>query len=336
MRAPVLPAVACLCLPSAAAGADPLTFGDFTLVPEVGFKMTHSRNGNTENAASGYVGLTLTWQRQIGGLTFGTELYSEFGYGSAEDPGFFLVDDPVVDPGFWVVADRFGYLAFSHTSSAIGEHCIEAPTTGDNFAQGDYVTVGTCPAFDTRAVLYYRTPDLGGGVKLAFSYMPETRVESVEAGEVGESSSVAAILERELPSGATITASFGVERAFAVEGGGPRPMAWQTGLNWAQDGWTLGGAAALTDNGDGTCDRGFGIGVSRAATDRLTLSLGANRSESRAGGARLDETSVALIGMYTIVPDRLLIDGGIWRIWSDDGGLREERTVLGIGLSLTF
>lgn len=69
--------------------------------------------------------------------------------------------EPYLDPGIWVEGETFGYLAYSYTSSAIGEHCVEAPSTGDNFGSGDYVTVGTCPAFNSRSVLFYRAPDLG-------------------------------------------------------------------------------------------------------------------------------------------------------------------------------
>jgi hypothetical protein len=317
------------------AAFEALTFGDLSVTPEIGLNLTLVRDGETVDAESGYLDLTLVWEREIGGLTFGVELFSEVAIDLRGDPKIDLVR-PYIDPGLWLEGERFGYLAFSYTSSTVGEHCVEAPSTGDNFGQGDYVAVGTCPAFDTRSVLYYRTPDLGDGLKVAASYMPETGFESVEAGEAAESASVALILDRTDPSGVQWTGSLGVENVLAVEGGGPEATAFQAGLNWAQGGWTLGGAMALTDNGDGTADRGFGLGVSRTFSDRFTASLGLNRSESRAGGAMLDETSAALIGMVSFVPDKAILDGGLWHVRRDDGGAQSEETIVGLGLSLYF
>jgi hypothetical protein len=336
MMKPILPTAIALCVVAPPAVAfEPLTFGDLKLTPEIGANLTLVRDGDTVDSETGYLDLTLLWQREIGGLTFGVELFSEVAIDLQGDPKVDLVR-PHIDPGLWIEGERFGYLAWSYTSSAIGEHCVEAPTAGDNFAQGDYVTVGTCPAFDTRSNLFYRTPDLGNGVKVAVSYMPQTGIESVEAGEAAESASVALILDRTDATGAQWTGSLGAERVFRVEGGGPEATAFQAGLNWAKDGWTLGGSVAVTDNGDRTQDRGLALGVSRDVSDKFTASLGINHSQSRADGARLDETSVALIGMYSFVPDKVILDGGIWHIRSDDAGVTDVRTVVGLGLSLYF
>jgi hypothetical protein len=245
-------------------------------------------------------------------------------------------DDPYIDLGLSLKGEKFGYLAYSYTSSAIGEHCIEAPSTGDNFGQADYVTVGTCPAFDTRSVFFYRTPELGHGLKLAVSYMPETGFESVEAGDVAQSASVALILEQTDTAGAEWTGSLGVEKVLKVECGGPEATAFQAGLNRAKDGWTIGGAVAIIDNGDGTEDQGWGLGVSREINEKLTVSLGVDHSQSRSDGENLDETSVAIVGMYSVVPDKLILDGGLWQVRSTDEGVRDDRLVVGIGLSLSF
>jgi hypothetical protein len=320
---------------SPALAVEPLTFGYFEAVFEGGLNATAVRDRG-KTLTSGYLDFFLTYKQPIGSLTFGAELFSEIVYDSEADPKLSVLDDPYVDLGIWLEGDRFGYLAYSYTSSAIGEHCIEAPSTGDNFGSSDYVTVGTCPAFDSRSVLFYRTPDLGGGVKVAASYMPETGFESVEPGEAAESASLALILERTDAGGAVWTGSLGVEKVLQVEGGGPRATALQAGLNWAKDGWTFGGAIAVTDNGDGKKERGAGLGLSRDVTEKLSVSLGLNQSQSRAGGADLDETSVALIGMYSFEPDKVILDAGVWHVRSKDAGVADDRTVVGVGFSLYF
>jgi hypothetical protein len=313
-----------------------LTFGDFTLTPEVGANLMFVRDTAMEDSTIGYLDLTLVWSREVGNLTFGLEAFSEIIVDTADDQAIKLIDDPYVDLGLWLEGERFGYLAYSYTSSAIGEHCIEAPTTGDNVGGADYVTVGTCPAFDTRSVLFYRTPNLGGGLKLAASFMPETGFESVEDGKAASSASMALIYEREASGGAAWTGSLGMETVLSVEGGCPKAVAYQAGLNWAKDGWIIGGAAALTDNGDGTEDRGFGLGVSREVTEKLTLSTSLNISRSRADGGLLDETSLAVIGMYSFVPDKVIADMGIWQVRGDDAGVKSSRSVISIGLNLYF
>jgi hypothetical protein len=314
---------------------EPMTFGNFEATFEGALNATVVRDRG-KTLTSGYLDFYLTYEQPIGALTFGTELFSEIVHDSEAERELSINDDPYIDLGLWLEGEQFGYLAYSHTSSAIGEHCIEAPTTGDNFAHGDYVTVGACPAFDGRSVLFYRTPDLGQGLKIAVSYMPETGFESVEPGEAAESASVALILERTDASGAEWTGSLGVETVLKVEGGGPKAIAFQAGLNRAKDGWIIGAALAITDNGDGTRDRGYGLAVSRAVTDQFTASLGLNHSLSRADGARLDETSVALIGMYSFVPDEVILDGGIWHVRSEEAGVVDDRMVLGLGFSLYF
>ncbi|MGL4237517.1 hypothetical protein [Tabrizicola sp.] len=321
---------------SPAVAFEALTFGDFTLTPEVGANLMFMHDSAMEDSTTGYLDLTLVWSRQVGSLTFGVEAFSEIVLDTAEDRAIKVFGDPYIDLGLWLEGERFGYLAYSYTSSAIGEHCIEAPTTGENIGAGDYVTIGTCPAFDSRSVLFYRTPDLGGGLKLAASYMPETGFESVESGEATSSASLALIYEREAMSGAIWTGSLGMEKVLAVEGGGPEAVAYQAGLNWTKDGWTIGGAVALTDNGDWTEDSGFGLGVSREVTDKLTLSTNLNVSQSRAAGARLDETSIAVIGMYSFVPDKVIADMGVWHIRSDDAGAKSNRSVVSIGMNLYF
>jgi hypothetical protein len=336
MNAPAFhAALLVLLIASSAEALEPLTFGNAEAIFEGGLNATVVRDdGNT--LTSGYLDFYLTYQQPIGGLTFGAELFSEIVYDSEIDPRLSLVDNPYVDLGLWLEGERFGYLAYSYTSSAIGEVCIEAPSTGDNFGHGDYVTVGTCPAFDTRSVLFYGSPDLGGGLQIAASYMPETWFENVDTGEATESVSLALFLDRTDDSGAQWTGSLGFEKVLKVEGGGPEAMAYQAGLNRAKDGWTLGGSVALTDNGDGTQDRGLGLGVSRQVTEKFVASLGINHSQSRREGASLDETSVALIGMYSFVPDKVILDGGIWHIRTDDAGVVSDRTVVGVGFSLYF
>lgn len=317
---------------------EPLSFGEVTVTPGFGANLTATRDPDgTTRSAYGYLDLTVAWTHQFGELTFGAELYASVeGDSEAEGRKFYVYDDPYADLGFWLEGESFGYLAYSYTSSAIGEHCIEAPSTGDNFGSGDHVTVGTCPSFDTRSVLYYRTPELAPGLKLAVSYMPETGLESVDAGETAESASIALVLDRTDAAGAQWTGSLGVEKVLKVEGGGAEATAYQAGLNWAKDGLTLGGALALTDNGDGSQDRGYGLGVSKALGEKLVVSLGLNRSESRAGGADLEETSVALIGMYSFVPDKVIMDGGIWRVNADDAGVKASDTHVSVGLSIYF
>jgi hypothetical protein len=314
---------------------EPLTFGPFETTIEGGLNATVVRDRG-DTLTSGYLDLYLIFRQPIGNLTFGAELYSELVYDGEADRKLSMLDDPYVDLGFWLEGDRFGYLAFSYTSSAIGEHCIEAPSTGDNFGQGDYVTVSTCPAFDARSVLFFRTPDLGNGLKFAISYMPRTTFESVEVGEAAESASVALILDHTDAGGAQWTGSLGFETVLQVEGGGPKATAVQAGLNWAKAGWTVGGAVTTTDNGDGTYDLAVGAGVSQELTASFTASLGLNHSRSRQSGANLDETSVALIGMYGFVPDKVIADAGVWRIRTDDAGVVDDRTVVGIGFSLYF
>lgn len=330
----IMACVATVAAPSASA-FEPLTFGDLQVTLEGGANLTAVRDRG-ETLTGGYLDLYVVYSRSFDRLSFGAELFGELIYDSEADPRLSLLDDPYVDLGVWLEGERFGYLAYSYTSSAIGEQCIEAPTTGDNFGPADHVTVGTCPAFDARSVLFYRTPELGGGLKLAVSYMPETGFETIDPGEAAESLSVALVLDRTDANGPQWTGSLGVETVLQVEGGGPKATAFQAGLNWAKDGWTVGGAFALTDNGDGTEDPGLGLGLSRQVSDRLTASLGLNHSRSRSGGADLDETSVALIGMYSFVPDKVILDGGIWQVRSVDAGVSEGRTVLGLGFSLYF
>jgi hypothetical protein len=335
MNAPLHATLLLLLTTSSVKALEPLTFGNFQATFEGGLNATVVRDdGNT--LTSGYLDFYLIYQQPVGDLTFGAELFSEIVYDSEVEPELSLADNPYVDVGLWLEGEKFGYLAYSYTSSAIGEHCIEAPTTGDNFAHADYVAVSTCPAFDTRSVLFYRTPDLSQGLQIAATYMPDTGLESVDAGDAAESVSLALILDRTDDTGAQWTGSIGFEKVLKVEGGGPRATAYQAGLNWTRNGWTLGGSVAVTDNGDGTRDRGMGLGVSRDLSDKFTASLGVNHSQSRADGARLDETSVALIGMYSFVPDKVILDGGIWRIRSDDAGVVDDRTVIGFGASLYF
>jgi hypothetical protein len=328
-------AAACLCTPAFA--FEPLTFGDFSFTPGLGINLTATRDGDTASNAYGYLDGTLVWTHSFGALTFGAEAYSELEYDSdADGRNLTLYDDPYVDLGFWIEGEQFGYLAYSYTGSASDENCIEAPSTGDNFGHADYATVGTCPGFDNRSVLYYKTPDLGHGLSVAVSYMPQTGFEAVDAGEVSESASLALIYAATDASGAEWSGSLGVERALAVEGGGPRPTAWQAGISRIKDGWTLGSALALTDNGDGSKDWGLGLAAQRDFSDKFSLSAGLNRSHSGAAGGDLNETSLSLIGMYSFVPDKVIADVGIWRIHSDDAGSTSDRTVVGAGLSLYF
>jgi hypothetical protein len=314
---------------------EPLTVGEAELSFEGELYLTAVQDDG-DLFSDNYLDLYLTYTQPVGTLTFGVELYSGLTYESESDPEFYVNDDPYVDVGLWLEGDDFGYLAYSDTSSAIGEDCVEAPSTGENFGQDDFVSVGTCPSFDSRSVLFYRTPDLGGGLQIAASYMPETGFESVEDGEAAESASLALILDRTDASGAVWTGSIGFEKVLGVEGGGPEATTFQAGLNWERDGWIVGGAVALTDNGDQTEDHGIGLGVSREINEKLTVSFGMNQSRSRADGAELDETSAALIGMYSIVPDTVILDGGIWHIRTTDGGIASSRNVIGIGLSAFF
>lgn len=315
-----------------------LEFGEVTIDPGFALNLT-ATNGpeGMRRGAYGYLDLAVTWERKIGDLTFGAELYGSVeGDKEAEGRKFYVYDDPYVDLGLWIEGERFGYLAYTYTSSAIGEHCIEAPTTGDNFGVGDHVTVATCPSFDARSVLFYRTPDLIPGLQLAASYMPATRFEGVDAKESAESTSVALLLDRTDARDAQWTGSVGMEKVLKIEGGGPEPTAFQAGLNWSKDDLTLGGALSAIDNGDGTESRGYGLGISQEIGEKLALSLGVNHSESRADKADLDETSVALIGMYSVVPDKVILDGGIWRVASDDAGVSAANTYASVGLSLYY
>lgn len=334
-RGLALGALAATAAATPAGALEPLTFGNLEVVLEGGVNLTAVRDRG-DTVTNGYVDLYLIYRQPVGALTFGAELYGGVTHDSEADRRLVVNDDPYIDLGLWLEGERFGYLAWSYTSSAIGEDCIEAPSTGDNFDHGDYVAVGTCPAFDARSVLYYRTPDLGYGLRLGASYMPQSGLESVEDGEAAESISLALLLDRTDAGGAQWTGSLGFERVLAVEGGGPEPTAFQAGLNRASGGWTVGGALALVDNGDGSEDRGLALGVSRQFGEMFSASLGVNDSRSRAGGAQLDETSVALIGMVSFVPDKVLLDGGIWQIRTDDAGVHSDRTVIGLGLSLYF
>jgi Gram-negative porin len=335
MNAPVHATLVVLLSAGPARALEPSTFGNFEATFEGGMNATVVRNdGHT--LTSGYLDFYLIYRQQVGDLTFGTELFSEITYDSEVEPELSLADDPYIDAGLWLESEGFGYLAYSHTSSAIGEHCVEAPSTGDNFGHGDYVTVGTCPAFDARSVLFYRTPDLGGGLQVAASYMPQTGFESVEAGDAAESISLALILDRKDDGGAQWTGSVGFEKVLKAEGDGAEATAYQVGLNWARDGWTLGGSVAVTENGDRTRDRGLALGASCDVSDKFTASLGVNHSQSRADRASPDETSVAVIGMYSFVPDKVILDGGVWHIRSDDAGVVDNWTVIGIGFSLYF
>lgn len=173
-------------------------------------------------------------------------------------------------------------------------------------------------------------------MKLAVSFMPETGFESVEPGETAESASVALILDRTSEDGTVWTGSLGVEKVLKVEGGGSEAAAFQVGLNRATNGWTLGGAVALTDNGDGTRDRGVSLGVIRDVSDKLAVSIGVNRSVSHTFGADLTETSVTLIWMVPLVTDKVFADAGLWRIRSVDAGASNDRAIVGLGLSLYF
>jgi hypothetical protein len=316
-----------------------LTFGDFSFTPGLGVNLTASktRGEDTESNAYGYLDATLVWSHTTGALTFGAEAYSYLEFDNdVEGPNLYVYDDPYIDLGLWLEGESFGYLAYSYTSSAIGESCIEAPYAGDNYTHTDYVAVGTCPSYDLRSVLYYRTPDLGHGLKLAVSYMPETGFESVEDGDATESASVALIWDHEDASGANWNGTFGFEKVLNRQGGGAKPTAWQAGLNWSRDGWTLGGAAVLVDNGDGTRDHSLALSAQREVTDKLKVSLGVNGSRSRAEGAMLDETSVSLLAIYSFVPDKVMFDAGLWHVEADDTGVRSDRNILALGVSLYF
>ena len=166
--------------------------------------------------------------------------------------------------------------------------------------------------------------------------MPATSFDDVDLGEASESASVALGYTGETADGATWTGSFGFEKVLAVNGGGAKATAWQLGINRAKDGWTIGAAAAVTDNGDGTEERAFGLAVLRVVSEKLTLSGGLNLSHSGIGGADLSETSLSLIGLYQIAPDTAMLEAGIWQIRTDDAGARSQRTVVGLGVSLYF
>ena len=117
---------------------DPLTLGDVALTLGGGLNLTCARNGDTTSNAYGYLESTLTFSRTVGALTFGAEAYSTVEYDSdAEGRNLAVYDDPFVDLGVWIKSDSFGYLSYSYESSAAGELCIEAPSSGDNFDHAD-------------------------------------------------------------------------------------------------------------------------------------------------------------------------------------------------------
>ena len=324
-----------LCTPAMA--LDALTFGDFALTLGGGLNLTRARDGDTTSNAYGYLESTLTFSHTVGALTFGAEAYSTIEYDSGtEGRNLAVYDDPLVDLGVWVKSDSFGYLSYSYESSAAGEFCIEAPSSGDNFDHADYVTNGTCPSFDTRSVLYYRSPVFAGGFSIAASYMPKTPFESVNAAEAETSVSLALGYDGKDPSGASLTGSASIERVLSVRGGGPDVTAWQFGISRAKDGWTLGAAAAYINNGDGSSERAIGVSVLRQVNEKLSISAGLNASHSGLDGGDLQETSLSVIGLYQIVPDKVMVDAGLWQIRTDTAGVQSDRTVVGMGISLYF
>jgi hypothetical protein len=318
--------------PVRALAFDPLTFGNFELTVEGGLDASAVRDSG-DMTTSGSLDLTLAYRVTRGPLTFGASVAGGMHHDSTATRRFAVNDDPYLDPGFWIEGDAFGYLAVSDSSSAIGEHCVEAPATGDNFGHADHISISTCPAFDTRSVLYYRTPDLGRGVKVAVSVMPDTGFESVGDGEAATALSAALIVDRQTPDGITWTGSLGVEAVQRVAGGGPTPFAVQAGLNMDRDGWQMGGAIALTDNGNGTDDLAFGLGLRRDLTPRLSASIGLNAARSHADGIRKDEASLAVIAMYSFVPDKLSVEAGLWQVRATS---EASRTIVGLGLSASF
>lgn len=328
-----LPAALC-CLSSPALAWDPVLYGDFSLQFSGGVNLTATRHAETVRTAYGYFDSTLTWTHEYEALTFGAELYSmvEFDNNFVGE-NLAVYGDPYVDVGLWVESESFGFLSYSNQSSAIGEICVEAPSSGDNFGHADYITHGTCPSFDTRSVLYYKSLDLGGGYNVSASYTPNSGMERVDIGAPATSASMAISFDLTDAHGANWTGSFGVEKVLSVDGGGAQATAWQAGVNWAKNGVIVGGAVAFTDLGDGTNDSGIGFAVESDFSDKFGASLGVNWSQSASGET---ETSLSAIAMYSVVPDKVIIDAGVWYLHSDDGGGEDTRTILGIGASIYF
>lgn len=312
-----------------------MTFGNAAIATGGALNVTIEKS---EDASTyGYLDGTLTFERAWSGLTFGAELYASLEYDDeADGDKLYIYDDPYIDPGLWLEGERFGYLAYSYTSSAIGEHCIEAPSAGDNFGHSDHLTVGTCPSWDSLSTLFYRTPELTHGLKFAVSYMAETALEHADEGEAAEGVSAALIYDQADRSGAAWNGSFGFEKVLEMKGGGAKPTSWQAGLSREANGWAIGIAANLTVNGDGTRDKAFGLGVQRQVNDHLRASIGYNRSESRATGAELDENSMSVLAAWHFVPDEVILDGGVWFTRSDSLGIGSNDTTVAIGFSYYF
>lgn len=333
---PTLLALLLLAAPQASA-VEPVKLGPLTLVLDGTLHATALYGSDTREVSTSTphdLTAALGYLAPIGDLTFGLGVSVDVDYDSeAEQSDRLTLSDP--DPAIYLQGDRFGKLAYSLTSTASGENCVEAPSAGENFWSTDYVTNGTCPSFDSRSVLYYQTPALSGGVALAVSYMPDWG-EEVDDGDAEEDVSIAMVYAATGANGAEWSASLGYERVLSIKGEGSPSDSYQAGINRTKDIWTVGASAALTDFDDSGQDSAIGLGVLCQLTERWQASLDANWSRSTADGADLTETSLSAIAAYAILQDRFLVDFGLWQLNARDAGAQSDKILAGVGLTLIF
>jgi opacity protein-like surface antigen len=251
------------------------------------------------------------------------------------------VDDGWDTPSVLLYAedDRFGRIDLGSTGSALNNGCIQPPNVADNFANEDFVTVGTCPGYDTSPLVRYTPPSLGG-LTVAVSYMPRGII-ALDAEEAEESAAVSLNLERGI-AGGTLTASLGVEQVLSTSapasGADPTPTSYQGGFAFEKGKWTFGAAFGATDVSQAHEDEwGVGFGLAYKPTEQFSASAEIIFDDYGDAGVRTTETGLGLTAIWKPEPeDRLVLDAAFWAVERRAAANSRSLLKFGVGVSTSF
>lgn len=246
------------------------------------------------------------------------------------------------DEPTWLVfaqTDRLGRIEAGVTGSALNGHCVQPPNVAHNFANEDFMTVGTCPGYDTRPLVKLASPQIGG-ITVRVSYMPDA-LGTLEDEEAEESLAAAIAYENKTAGGLTWKAGLGLEHVFDTrvpEGApDPAPAAYQAGLSITNDVWTLGLAGAMTDSDlPGEDEHALAFGAAYVLSKQWSASGELALGQYGEDGRRIDEAGLGLTVAWKAIPDRLTIDAALWTLRRTSPEAADDLVKFGLGVKTTF
>lgn len=238
-------------------------------------------------------------------------------------------------------SDKIGKLTYGYVDSAMGDGCVEAPGSTNNFGHDDLTSFGTCESHGYAGTLLYTSPSFGGGYTFRSSFSSPSEGDR-SAGDLKRSVSAAVGYEGSWGS-QDVEWSVGVEHVSQFEGipdfGGDALTAAQAGILLQSGKWAYGASLGITKYaGTSVKQRAISVGAEYQASEHVLVAGGATIAEladfETTPFANDREVSYGLAIEYAAIPDTLIFDAGVSFAEGTFGA--DDKTQFGVGFTRSF